>query len=55
MRQKQWGRRHHLIRGRTVAPILRKRRFALRFVRAALKAGPLTKLRHELGHGLVGE
>jgi hypothetical protein len=38
--------RHHLIRRGTVAPILRKRRFALRILRAAPKAGALTKLRH---------
>jgi len=40
------GSRHHLIRRGTVASILRKRRFAPRILRAAPKAGALTKLRH---------
>jgi hypothetical protein len=38
--------RYHLIGHRTVVPILRKRRFAPRYLRAAPKAGALTKLRH---------
>ena len=41
------GVRHHLIRRVTVAPILRERRLAPRFLRAAPKAGALTKLRHD--------